>query len=102
MFCISRNYEDVIRQKEKPVFDSTHIQRFSPASSPTNYMISENKIKCRKHIAKYFKNVKVCWTLDNICKAAQLLKNPPETVAFSNEHDMRRVYSLIYDVFRCK
>ncbi|XP_065361983.1 uncharacterized protein LOC135955560 [Calliphora vicina] len=95
------NYEDVIRQKEKPIFDSTHIQKFSPATSPSNCMTSELK-KCGRIFIKSNKKVNVCWTLDNICKAAQLLKKPSENPIFTNEHDMRKVYSLVYDVFRYK
>lgn len=35
-------------------------------------------------------------------KAARLLCKPPLDVKFSDEQEMRCVYSLIYDVFRCK
>lgn len=101
VFILFRNYEDVIRKKEKPIFDSSHIQRFSPATSPSNCTPNEIK-KCGRIFLKTNKKVCVTWTLDNICKAAQLLKKPPENVEFSNEHDMRKVYSLVYDVFRCK
>lgn len=64
-------------------------------------MTSELK-KCGRIFIKSNKKVNVCWTLDNICKAAQLLKKPPENPIFTNEYDMRKVYSLVYDVFRCK
>ncbi|KAM7356317.1 putative methyltransferase NSUN7 [Cochliomyia hominivorax] len=96
-----KNYEDVIRKMEKPTFDSTHIQRFSPATSPSNCILNIIN-KCERIYIQTNKKVNVCWTLDNICKAAQLLKNPSENIVFTNEHDMRIVYSLIYDVFRYK
>lgn len=43
-----------------------------------------------------------CWPSSDIAKAARLLAAPPMDVAFIDEVEMRRVYSLIYDVFRCK
>ncbi|KNC31612.1 hypothetical protein FF38_01027 [Lucilia cuprina] len=99
-----RNYEDVIRQKEKPVFDSTHIQRFSPATSPSNCTASEFR-KCGKIRIKSNKKVNVCWTLDNICKAAQLLKKPPENLLvrhFANYLTGRIKTTVYYDEYRSK
>ncbi|GAB0093934.1 Ubiquitin-protein ligase E3A, N-terminal zinc-binding domain [Sergentomyia squamirostris] len=42
------------------------------------------------------------WQLEDIAKAGMLLRKPPLPCTFHNEHEMRRVYSLIYDVFRYK
>ena len=42
------------------------------------------------------------WDLSDIAKAGMLLRRPRIPCCFENEHEMRRVYSLIYDVFRCK
>lgn len=42
------------------------------------------------------------WDLSDIAKAGMLLRRPKIPCGFENEHEMRRVYSLIYDVFRCK
>lgn len=42
------------------------------------------------------------WDLSDIAKAGMLLRKPKIPCSFENEHEMRRVYSLIYDVFRCK
>lgn len=42
------------------------------------------------------------WKLDDLIKAAKLLRRPVIATKFENEHEMRRVYSMIYDVFRCK
>ncbi|XP_068082884.1 uncharacterized protein [Anabrus simplex] len=41
-------------------------------------------------------------TIEDIVKSACILSNPPRKVRFEDEEDMRRVYSLIYDVFRYK
>lgn len=42
------------------------------------------------------------WNLFDLTKAAKLLRKPPIDCSFSDEHEMRRVYSMIYDVYRCK
>ncbi|KAL1505818.1 hypothetical protein ABEB36_005292 [Hypothenemus hampei] len=44
----------------------------------------------------------VSWTVGDISKAGRLLSVPPLAVEFDDEQEMRRVYSLIYDVFRYK
>lgn len=41
------------------------------------------------------------WKLDDLVKAAKLLRRPVIPTEFANEHEMRRVYAMIYDVFRC-
>ncbi|XP_069681208.1 putative methyltransferase NSUN7 [Periplaneta americana] len=47
-------------------------------------------------------SVETTWTVSDIAKAGCLLATPPRSVAFEDEEEMRRVYSLIYDVFRYK
>ncbi|CAG9806104.1 unnamed protein product [Chironomus riparius] len=42
----------------------------------------------------------VIWDLSEFAKAGKLLKTPPMDVEFYDEYEMRKVYSLIYDVFR--
>ncbi|KAH1019220.1 hypothetical protein HUJ04_009071 [Dendroctonus ponderosae] len=44
----------------------------------------------------------ITWTVGDISKAGCLLTIPPQHVDFDDEQEMRRVYSLIYDVFRLK
>lgn len=44
----------------------------------------------------------VLWDLSEFAKAGKLLKTPAMDVDFYDEYEMRKVYSLIYDVFRCK
>lgn len=44
----------------------------------------------------------ITWTVGDISKAGCLLAIPPQHVDFDDEQEMRRVYSLIYDVFRCE
>ena len=45
--------------------------------------------------------VETTWTASDIIKAACILTIPPRPLHFENEGEMRRIYSLIYDVFRC-
>lgn len=44
----------------------------------------------------------VTWTVRDLAKAGKLLSNPPKNVNFDDEQEMRVVYTLIYDVYRCK
>lgn len=44
----------------------------------------------------------VTWTVWDLAKAGTLLSDPPGSVTFEDEQEMRVVYTLIYDVFRCK
>jgi hypothetical protein len=42
------------------------------------------------------------WDLAEFAKAGKLLKVPAMEVNFFDEYEMRKVYSLVYDVFRCE
>ncbi|GBP48234.1 hypothetical protein EVAR_96823_1 [Eumeta japonica] len=42
------------------------------------------------------------WDIKHVAKAACLLCKPQRTVTFLDEPEMRHVYSIVYDVFRCK
>lgn len=44
----------------------------------------------------------VTWTVNDLAKAGCLLTTPPRDVEFEDEQEMRVVYSLIYDVYRCE
>lgn len=47
--------------------------------------------------------VTLCIINNNIqAKAGKLLKSTSQPVTFLDEYEMRKVYSLMYDVFRCK
>jgi hypothetical protein len=45
--------------------------------------------------------VETTWNASDIAKAGQLLTTPPRPLCFEDEAEMRRVFSVIYDVFRC-
>ncbi|KAL3278493.1 hypothetical protein HHI36_013812 [Cryptolaemus montrouzieri] len=44
----------------------------------------------------------ISWTVSDLAKAGCLLHSPPIGTVFEDEQEMRRVYTLIYDVFRYK
>lgn len=42
------------------------------------------------------------WRVNDILLAARVLQTVPDRPAYSDEAEMRRVFGLVYDVFRCK
>lgn len=42
------------------------------------------------------------WNLNDLTAAGKLLRKPPLPCQFDDEHVMRRVFAMIYDVYRCK
>lgn len=42
------------------------------------------------------------WNLDDLSKAIKLLRQVPVDQIFSNEFDMRRIFAMVYDVYRRK
>lgn len=83
---------------------------FSVQSSPTGAEAALRiRRRCRADNPLDFLNPDFLhvWQLDDLVKAAKLLR-PKSMVTtttskcfFVDEHEMRRVYSMIYDVFRC-
>ncbi|XP_055856969.1 uncharacterized protein LOC129919895 isoform X2 [Episyrphus balteatus] len=103
MVLSSRTLEEITRRKERPIFDPTFvIEKFSPSSTPNGKFDLRKRCAPDQPIEFIDANVLGCWPLENIAKAAKLLRKPPLSVEFGDEHEMRRVYSLIYDVFRYK
>lgn len=98
---------EVSKKGEKSLWDAAKIfQNVSPLTSPSSSRASSSKKreKCiRRHPIRFMDiNVIGNWTLKNIAMAGKLLRKPPIPVQFYDEDEMRKVYSLIYDVFRCK
>ncbi|XP_039966403.1 uncharacterized protein LOC120778596 [Bactrocera tryoni] len=75
--------------------------KISPNVSPNGFYKTQKK-KCQQIRGKSLKNKSKFWNLKTIALAAKLLAKAPKKVQFENEHEMRKVYSLIYDVFRYK
>lgn len=104
-----RPYEEIVSKKEKHVWDPAmhSADAMMNIGTPINSPHSVSSIKKRQCVrdhpmdyldAKHF-NV---WNLDDLVKAGKLLRRPSIECEFYDEHEMRRVYSMIYDVFRCK
>ncbi|XP_055923266.1 uncharacterized protein LOC129953813 isoform X2 [Eupeodes corollae] len=95
--------EQITRRKERPIFDPNFvIEKFSPSSTPNGRFDLRKRCAPDQPIEFIDAEVLGSWPLENIAKAAKLLRKPPLPVEFGDEHEMRRVYSLIYDVFRYK
>ncbi len=75
----------------------------TPMSSPGSGFSFKRK-KCVTDYVESFLDMDTLhnWSLDDLTKAGKLLRKPPIQCKFLDEHEMRRVYSMIYDVFRCE
>lgn len=98
-----RSFDEATRRDEKPVWDPIEIFQRITSSSPNGRMHAIKKRCYRDHPIEYI-DVKVLgnWSMQHIANSGKLLRKPPIRVVFDDEHEMRKVYSLIYDVFRCK
>lgn len=99
-----RSADVVLKKGEKPIWDAEHIFEYvSPMVSPGSGSSAGRK-KCLIDypMAYIDTNVIGCWSLETIGMAGKLLRKPPIVVKFDDEYEMRKVYSLIYDVFRCE
>lgn len=84
------------------------IEAYSPFISPISPNADRTMINPLGHCEEEFRlsvsheGLNVLWDLSEFAKAGKLLKFPPMDVEFYDEYEMRKVYSLMYDVFRCK
>lgn len=101
-FFQCRPLEEVVAKKIKPPWDPD-LQICSPLSTPASGLLSKRK-KCIVDDPFDFVDVDQLqtWNLKDLTAAGKLLRRPPLSCHFDDEHEMRRVYSMIYDVFRCK
>lgn len=91
---------DTLRQVK--LWDDVYdFENISPKASPT-LTIDRRKCHIDDPIQFIDTDALAIWDLSDIAKAGMLLRRPKIQCGFANEHEMRRVYSLIYDVFRCK
>jgi hypothetical protein len=96
--------DDFNDEKYRNSLTEIMLETFSPISpnadrsliKPLGYCVEEFKMSVSHE------NSNVLWDLSEFAKAGKLLKTPPMNVEFYDEYEMRKVYSLIYDVFRCK
>lgn len=74
-----------------------------------NIIPKQKLLKCdteggilERQIRVYGRKTVITWTVCDIAKAGCLLSVPPIQTNFEDEQEMRRVYTLVYDVFRCE
>ncbi|XP_017787132.1 PREDICTED: putative methyltransferase NSUN7 [Nicrophorus vespilloides] len=97
------------KQKEGKMEDDT-LQESSKVLHDWNIIPSKSKKVpfCAPDAARLAKKEfligpgPITWTVSDISKAGCLLTTPPIPTSFSDEQEMRRVYTLIYDVYRYK
>ncbi|CAH1114216.1 unnamed protein product [Psylliodes chrysocephalus] len=90
------------------MFDPLSIQE-KPRLYEWNTIPKPKTYECDPKFEKFRRSRKppkgpgpITWTVSDISKAGCLLNSPPVHTSFEDEQEMRRVYSLIYDVFRYK
>ena len=71
----------------------------SPTQNPPDVV---KKNLCNFEHAINRSSTEILWTLKDFANAGKLMQQPPRNVNFYDEYEMRKVYSLIYDVFRCE
>lgn len=94
--------------EERPNFLRQESEIIMETYSPISPSADRNLIKplgfCEQEfrLSVSHENNNVMWDLHDMGKAGKLLKVPAMEVIFLDEYEMRKVYSLVYDVFRCK
>ncbi|XP_065079450.1 uncharacterized protein LOC135702356 [Ochlerotatus camptorhynchus] len=96
--------------KETTIWESKakSIEDVSPFTSPTpggdSAAFRRKRRRCFPDNPIDFCNIDEYnqWRLEDIARAGKLLKKPPLEVSFDDEFEMRKVFSMIYDVFRFK
>ncbi|XP_045467977.1 uncharacterized protein LOC123676237 isoform X2 [Harmonia axyridis] len=92
------------------MLDSIHQQNQNePKLHDWNIIPKNERNECDEYVPnkigrkrlKYGPNP-ITWTVSDLAKAGCLLHSPPIGTAFEDEQEMRRVYTLIYDVYRYK
>lgn len=91
----------LLPREDGPVLHHWNILPSKSQKDKQNQKCSIDSIKSiRRQLSA--NEVSIKWTITDIGKAGCLLTIPPIKVVFTDEEEMRRVYTLIYDVFRCK
>lgn len=95
--------EEMVAKKIRQQWDPDQQIIISPLSTPASGLLSKRK-RCIVDDPMDFVDVNrlSSWNLHDLTAAAKLLRRPPLPCQFDDEHEMRRVYSMIYDVYRCK
>lgn len=101
---ISTPIESLSTREAKDHWDPEFQNLASPLSTPASATSFQRK-KCVIDDPSDFieTNIPVIWSLMDLVMASKLLGGTSEKCChFSDEYETRRVYSMVYDVFRCK
>ncbi|ERL94371.1 hypothetical protein D910_11651 [Dendroctonus ponderosae] len=93
----SVDLEEMVLEEEQPNSSKLHEWNILPKAA-TPACTPEPPTPGSRRRKNYL--APITWTVGDISKAGCLLTIPPQHVDFDDEQEMRRVYSLIYDVFR--
>lgn len=97
---------DEIKPKKEQWDQNFDYVNIAPIPPPTSLIsvIKKKKIKCISEDLISLLDISQVnlWGLEDYAKAGKLLSVPATKCIFVDEQEMRRVYSLIYDVFRCE
>lgn len=93
-----------LTEDEEKLLEDSVLESFSPISPSADRTLIKALGSCDQEfrLSVSHEGNNVLWDLSEFAKAGKLLKTPPMDVEFYDEYEMRKVYSLIYDVFRCK
>ncbi|KAJ8931764.1 hypothetical protein NQ314_015296 [Rhamnusium bicolor] len=101
---VSMSFVVYFRTMLDPLMRDTEVAKLHDWNiHPKPKQICESKIEDMQKKKKKLRGLApITWTVSDLAKAGCLLTNPPQHTSFEDEQEMRRVYTLIYDVFRYK
>lgn len=101
---VSRVPESNSANKIKEHWDPDFQTLVSPLSTPTSNASTKRKKCFIDNPANFIDtNIPIIWGLKDLVMASNLMNGDTAKVcSFSDEYETRRVYSMVYDVFRCK
>lgn len=91
--------------KTKEHWDPDFQNLVSPLSTPASNLSYKRKKCIIDDPADYIDmSIPIVWSLNDLVLASRLLVGggSEKQCSFSDEYETRRVYSMIFDVFRCK
>jgi hypothetical protein len=101
-------YQDISFKQNKVLWESIDLTLSVSTSTTPDQQIDGVDVKKRKRCISYdmlsycSSDENLIWDLCDYANAGKLLLKPPLVVNFIDEYEMRKVYSLIYDVYRCE
>lgn len=98
---------EIVRSKHKKESTAQYWDPDQKIISPLSTLASGSSFMRRKCIIddpKDFINIHetTIWNIKDISMAGKLLRKPPIHCRFDDQQEMKRVYAMIYDIYRCK